>query len=135
VIHGQNLNLSTLDAISHDIRIAAYDEFMRASDPSSPTYSGMILQLIDGDANTLRDFKRSARILPRNIVLDSQQCSCGRRRPTNAHDQASLYLLKIASISASEANRPASADLIPSLMRSSCQASNSRYWSMAWLTR
>lgn len=127
VIHTQGLNLFPPDAIRDDIRYAVNDKFTGTSQSSMPTHLGMFPQLIHSDANMLCNFKSRAGIFSRDVILNCQQRLCCRRRPTNAHAQASLYLLNIASISASGANRPASAATMPSLTRSSCQASSSRY--------
>lgn len=135
MINAQNLNLFPLDTIRNDIGYAVNDQFACTPHSSFPTHLRMIPQLIHCDANVLHDLKCPTWIFSRDVFLNGEQGFRSRRRPTNAHGQASLYLLKIASISASEANRPASAALTPSLIRSSCQASRSRYWSIAWFTR
>ena len=102
--------------------------------PPDPTGSAdfrLLFELTDSNPYSLCDFKRRPRILFSDMVLNAIQRPCRRFGPTNTHDQASSYLLNIRFISASLANRPSSAALIPSLMRSPCQTCNSRNRSIA----
>ena len=134
MINAQDLDLFPLDTIRNAIRYAVNDEFVCTPHSSFPPHLGMIPQLIYRDANVLRDLECHTWIVTRGVFLKCEQSFRSRRRPTNVHDQASLYLSNITSISASETNRPASPALMPSLIRSSCQASRSRYRSIAWFT-
>lgn len=99
MINVQNLDLFSFNTIRNDIRFAVNTEFVCTPQSSFPTHLGMIPQLIHRDANVLRDLKCRTWIVSRDVFLNCEQSLRSRRRPTNAHDQAFLYLSNIASIS------------------------------------
>ena len=94
MINAQNLYLLPLDTIRNDILYAVNDEFVCTPQSSLPTHPGMVPQLVHRDAHVLRDLECRTWIVSRDVYLNCKQSFRSRHRPTNAHDRASLVLVK-----------------------------------------
>ena len=131
----QNLDLFTFYPVRHDIGQSRDNQLQGSPHAPCSAQFRVLLKLVNGMPYPLCDFPCSTPVVSGDIVLNTLQCSCCWLRPDDAHGQLFLYLLNICSISLSLAKRPSSAALIPSLVRSICQAWIYRSWSIAWLTR